>query len=191
MEHKVRAYPLYSQCGLNCGLCPNYHKNTTGKFSCTGCSAQGFSQVHPTCSILTCSSQMKVAEFCSDCKEFPCDKYSWMGKDIIYDSFITYQNVKANLEKINTFGFETYYSQLQKRMGFLQLLLKNYNAGRQKNLFCLATNLLPIEDLEVAINDIQNQTSRNDSLKDKAKKAAEILNCVATKNGTVLKLYKK
>jgi len=34
MEYKQREYPLFSACGLNCGLCPRYH--TDGISKCPG-----------------------------------------------------------------------------------------------------------------------------------------------------------
>ena len=48
-------------------------------------------------------------------------------------------------------GVEAYnYRQMQK-LEILKLLLKGYNDGRRKSFFCLAVNLLDLEDLKTVM----------------------------------------
>ena len=60
MENKAREYPLFSACGLNCGLCPRHH--TVCSSRCPGCAGDGFSTVHPTCGLLS------IQEICASCE---------------------------------------------------------------------------------------------------------------------------
>gem|GEM_PF-3991072 len=56
MEYKVRSYPLFSDCGLNCGLCPRYY--TDGASRCPGC-GQGESCVGVVTHFFTISACQK------------------------------------------------------------------------------------------------------------------------------------
>jgi hypothetical protein len=42
MEIYTRVNPDFSLCGLNCGLCPNFHIHTNRKFKCPGCGGENF-----------------------------------------------------------------------------------------------------------------------------------------------------
>lgn len=82
-------------------------------------------------------------QYCFECSEYPCKKYDDID---VFDSFITHRNQKRDLEKaqqdIDSYNAE----QIQKRQ-ILERLLKDYNDGRKKTLFCLAVNLMSISDL--------------------------------------------
>jgi len=58
MEYKIRSYPQFSACGLNCGLCPRYH--TSGITRCPGCAGENFLMKHPSCGVLSCSQRKKL-----------------------------------------------------------------------------------------------------------------------------------
>ncbi|HCP15088.1 MAG TPA: hypothetical protein DIT32_04865, partial [Peptococcaceae bacterium] len=62
MKEYVRAYPLFSLCGLNCGLCPRYH--TEGESRCPGCGGPAFHLKHPSCAVITCSRKHGGVEHC-------------------------------------------------------------------------------------------------------------------------------
>lgn len=71
-----------------------------------------------------CSLRHGKPESCSQCREFPCEKY----EDIdAFDSFFTHQNQKRDLKK-------------QQKIG-------RGHIRRKKNFFCVAVNLLELEDL--------------------------------------------
>jgi len=59
-------------------------------------------------------------------------------------------NQKADLEKMQRIGEETYNIEQAEKRQILDRILSEYNDGRKKTLFCLAVNLLPMEDLRAS-----------------------------------------
>ena len=184
MKYKTRTYPLFSACGLNCGLCPRYY--TDGESRCPGCAGEGFSEVHPACGILSCC-QRKNHEYCFECDEFPCKKYDGADKS---DSFITHKNQFSDMEKAKQSGIEAYKAELSEKVAILEDLLNNYNDGRRKSFYCLAVNLLESEDLRLLTKQIRRETEAANSLKEKAAIAVRLLQAVADEKNVVLKLRK-
>ena len=129
MEYRQRKYPLFSACGLNCGLCPRYH--TAGASKCPGCSGDGFSKKHPTCGVLSCS-QRKGLEYCYQCDTFPCQKYDGAGE---FDSFISHLNQLKDMDKAKNIGIGVYSKELGEKISLLETLLANYDDGRRKSFF--------------------------------------------------------
>ena len=172
MEYKLRDYPEFAACGLNCGLCPRYY--TSGTSRCPGCAGAGFSDVHPACGILSCC-QRKGLEYCFLCDEFPCRKYD--GDDGI-DSFITHRNQFKDMEKAREIGMEAYKAELNEKIEILKELLEQYDNGRRKSFFCLAVGLLELEDLRQIMQKITKEN------------AADLFNAAAEKKGIILKLRK-
>lgn len=185
MEYKIRKYPLFSACGLNCGLCPRYH--TSGVSKCPGCAGEGFAAKHPPCGVLSCS-QRKGAEYCSLCDEYPCKKYD--GADLS-DSFITHKNQLRDLDKAKNIGLEAYEIELNRKIELLELLLSNYDDGRRKSFYCVAVNLLELSDIASAIEQITYDAKTVDSAKEKALIAVQVLQDMADKHDVSLALRKK
>lgn len=50
-------------------------------------------------------------------------------------------------------GEEAYHAEQTEKRQILERLLAQYNDGRKKTLFCLAVNLLPLEDLRTVFED--------------------------------------
>ena len=50
-------------------------------------------------------------------------------------------------------GEKAYHAEQLKKRQILDRLLAEYNDGRKKTLFCLAVNLLPLEDLRTVFED--------------------------------------
>ena len=72
----------------------------------------------------------------------------------------------------------------------LSALLAGYNDGRRKTLYCLATNLLPLDNLRQVMEHLALLPP--DLLpKERASQAARLLLACARKNGVELKLRKK
>ena len=142
MEISAREYPLFSACGLNCGLCPRFY--TDGPSRCPGCGAEDFAIKHPSCGILSCCRRHEV-DYCGLCGEYPCARYDGAAK---YDSFITHQNQMINFEKVKEIGFTAYRVELNQKAALLSELLNRFDDGRRKGYFCLAINLLELEDIE-------------------------------------------
>ena len=73
-----RANPLFSLCGLNCGLCT---MRIGGH--CPGCG-----QGNRPCQVARCAVARGV-EYCFECTEYPCQLYDHADG---HDSFITHLN---------------------------------------------------------------------------------------------------
>ncbi len=185
MEYKQREYPLFSVCGLNCGLCPRYQTNGTSK--CPGCSGEGFLTKHPACGVLSCS-QRKGIEYCYQCDEYPCKKYDGADK---LDSFITHLKQFSDIEKAKIVGIEAYRNELNEKISILETLLANYDDGRRKGVFCIAVNLLELHDVKHVMEQISSQMKPEQSAKDKATMAVQLFQSMAEQRNFTLKLRKK
>lgn len=182
MKKNLREYPLFSACGLNCGLCPNHYTNGVSK--CSGCGSDAF--FNPACAIIACNQQHNL-QYCFLCHEYPCKRYANIDA---YDSFITHRNQIKDNAKAQKIGIEAYINELQEKIGILQFLLENYNDGRRKSFFCLAINLLELDDVKIVMQQVRiiDQTLL---LKEKASLAAHLFQAAADEKGLLLKLRKK
>ena len=184
-EYK-REYPLFSLCGLNCGLCPRYQTESESK--CPGCGGKDFYLKHPTCAVITCNRNHDNVEYCFQCSSYPCEKYNRPNDK---DSFISYRNVINDFEKADKEGLEQYKMELNEKVNILEFLLKNYNEGRRKNFYCLAVNLLTLEDLKEIMIVINEKVSKqNITIKDKIKQIVLLFESKANKENIELKLRK-
>ena len=121
------------------------------------------------------------------CENYPCEKYDNIDE---FDSFITHQHQKQDMEKFKELGIELYSAEQQRKNVLLNHLLNTYNDGRKKTLFCVAVNLLELEDLEHIISELDKNAS-NLTLKEKSSHAVGLLKEAAAKKDIVLKLRKK
>ena len=169
----------FSLCGLNCGLC-SMNLNQY----CPGC---GGGEGNQACSIAKCSLQHENVEYCFQCKNYSCEKYDNIDE---FDSFITHQHQKQDMEKFKKLGIELYSAEQQRKKALLNHLLDTYNDGRKKTLFCVAVNLLDLNDLENIVSELDENTP-NLTLKEKSARASILLQEAAMKNHLVLKLRKK
>lgn len=185
MEYNQREYPLFSACGLNCGLCPRYQMDGTSK--CPGCSGEGFLTKHPACGILSCS-QRKGLEYCYQCDEYPCKKYDGADQS---DSFITHLKQLCDMDKAKTLGIDAYRNELNEKISILETLLANYDDGRRKGIFCLAVNLLELQDVRHVMEQISSQAQPEQSVKDKATTAVQLFQSMAEQRNLTIKLRKK
>ena len=184
MEYKVRSYPLFSACGLNCGLCSRYY--TAGQSRCPGCAGVGFSEVHPPCGVLSCCERRGL-EYCFSCEEYPCKKYE--GVDLT-DSFITHKNQFRDMDRARELGMEAYAAELNRKVEILEALLANYDDGRRKSFFCLAVNLFGLADIEALLAQLGNTVGADAPVKEKAATAARLFQGAADEKGIELKLRK-
>ncbi|WP_347474909.1 hypothetical protein [Sarcina sp. DSM 11001] len=81
-------------------------------------------------------------------------------------------------------GEEAYNAEQVEKRNILDRLLAEYNDGRKKTLFCLAVNLLPLEDLRTVFADGDMDLSIKDRAKLMEKRLKE-------KSSVELKLRKK
>lgn len=74
----------------------------------------------------------------------------------------------------------------------LDLLLSNYNDGRKKTLFCVAVNLLDLQELQEVLKKIEcNPNMETLTIKEKSVFVESLLRAVASKKDIDLKLHKK
>lgn len=186
MTEYIREYPLFSLCGLNCGLCPRYQ--TDGKSKCPGCGGKDFHLKHPSCAVITCNRKHDNVEYCFHCSEYPCKKYAEQGNQ---DSFITYKNVESDFNKAKKKGLTRYKSELDKKVVILEYLINNFNDGKKKNFYCIAVNLLSLGDLKKIMKKIKIDISRmNIEDKNKIIMVTELLESAAAEKNIELKLRK-
>jgi len=152
MKAYKRKYPLFSLCGLNCGLCPRYQ--TAGASKCPGCGGPDFHLKHPTCAVISCNLKHDRIEHCYQCSQYPCERYSRSNQA---DSFITYKNVASDFAKAKKAGLGRYQSELDQKVKILEFLIADYNDGRRKNFYCLAVNLLSLPDLQGIMRGIEGK----------------------------------
>jgi len=153
MQEYRRRTPGFSLCGLNCVLCPRY--NAEGSSRCPGCGGPEFHLKHPSCAVIRCSRENGNVEYCFACGKYPCERFSRIDGDS-KDSFITYRNVLNDNEKAKS-DLENYLRDLEKKIEYLAYFLKTYNDGRSKGFFCLAINLLGINDLDEIIGIVKEK----------------------------------
>jgi len=189
-KHPLKLYPTIACCGLDCGLCPTYY--TKGPSRYPGCCGPAFLSKHPSCSILTCCVKNNKFETCAECNEFPCQK---LNKWDVYDSFICHRVCLTNLNLIKENQLDKFIEQQKQRISFLKIMLENFNEGRSKSFCCIATALLPLDDLEDALNKTHDQIKVEGidlkDLKTKSKILKTFLNQYANKQQIKLKLRKK
>lgn len=173
-----RNHPQFSQCGLNCLLCPMH----VGGY-CPGC---GGGEGNQSCAIARCALEKGIGEFCTQCGQFPCERYE---KE--YDTFVPHSRMVQDLRRAEELGPEAYITRLQERRAILDWLLDGWNDGRRKSFYSLAVYLLEPEDLRRGAEEMKAAVSPDSSVKEKAIIAVEILQRAAQKKGIVLKLKKK
>ena len=180
MNNHQRTYPLLSACGLNCGLCPRFHTNGASK--CPGCGGGDFNSARPSCGVLSCCRR-RMIEYCYECDEYPCKRYDGAG---IQCSFITHRNILKDFEKVKNHGLAAYQCVLNQKVVILRDLLENYNDGRRKSFFCIAVNLLELED----VREVMANVAQNLPIKEKALIAVRLFQDMAAKKNIELKLNK-
>lgn len=200
MKDFIRDDDSFSLCGLNCGLCT---MRIDGY--CPGC---GGGEGNQSCRIAKCSlkrnSENRNSEnnkrekdgpgrekidYCHQCPEFPCEKYETIDE---YDSFITHRNRRSDLDKHRNIGKEAYREEQRRKTEILGELLENYNDGRRKSFFCLAVNLLELDELQAVMDQVKaGPELANQTIKERAACVVKLLQGAADGRGIVLKLNKK
>ncbi len=168
-------------CGLSCRLCPSYHTETKSK--CGGCKSEY--RMAAGCPFQTCALKKKGIEFCWDCEEsITCEKWKKhreFGKQL--DTFKCYQKLENNIAFINVNGIEEFEKVQKIREELLKDILHDFNEGRSKSYYCIATTLLEIDELQEAVKHA-NMKIKNleiNYIQGKAKILHEILDEIALK----------
>ena len=180
MKDFNRSNLSFSLCGLNCGLCSMHLDGY-----CPGC---GGGVGNQSCAIAKCSLQHDKVEFCFLCSEYPCWRYEGIDE---YDSFITHQHQLKDIIKVQEMGIESYCEEQRKKSEILKMLLSGYNDGRRKTFYCVAVNLLPLQDIENVMKQIAEDSLDYLTMKEKAEIIVSFFQDIAIKQGIILKLRKK
>ena len=154
---QTKMYPTIGCCGIDCGLCPRFH--TIGKSKCPGCLGKNFYEKHPSCSIITCCVKKREHETCASCSDFLCDRLKDWDKG---DSFVTHRNSLQTLKYIKDNDIESFHNKQAEKISLLETLLEKFNDGRSKSFYCLAVNLLPIEELIKVIREADENLIERD-----------------------------
>jgi len=181
MKNYKREYPLFSLCGLNCGLCPIHHMDN----GCPGC---GGGEGHRSCAIVKCSLQHGAVEYCWQCGEYPCERYDGI---MDYDSFMTHKNMFSDFDKAQRIGLDAYRAELEEKAAILRTLLEGYNDGRRKTCFCQAVTLLELPDIRDVMKRLAMETDPQATVKEKAALAVKLFQNMADQRQIVLKLNRK
>ncbi|MCI9575837.1 MAG: DUF3795 domain-containing protein [Clostridiales bacterium] len=153
---------------------------------CPGCGGGAGNQ---SCKIARCSMEHDGIEYCFQCSEYPCPQYEHMDD---FDSFITHQGRKSDMEKARQFGIDAYNAEQMEKTKILDVLLSDFNDGRKKTLFCVAVNLLNLQELREVFRQIECRSDLETlTLKEKSAFAAGLLQTAAAKNNIDLKMRKK
>ena len=174
-------------CGLSCRLCPMFH--SVGESKCRGCKSQ--TRITVGCPFITCAVKKKGIDFCWQCKEnVTCEKWKRHREASIHgDSFVCYQKLEDNIQYILENSVEVFEEEQIIRENMLKEMLKEFNEGRSKTFYCIASTVLEPEELRNALHQAQKQSVGLD-LRDKSKILHRILNTIAENKNYCLKLRK-
>jgi hypothetical protein len=186
--HPVKKYPIIGACGLDCGLCPSYHRES--KSRCPGCCGEGFLALGRSCGLLTCCVKTHGLETCGECNELEfCPRVmKLMEQASRRDSIISYLPIKANFEFVRKYGIDKWAARQNEKIAFLKTLLADYNDGRSKSFYCLSVQLLPLEKLKTALAQAQKKMPPEMMPKEKASRVREAFEVVAGSLGIELRL---
>ena len=181
MKGFTRTETRFSLCGLNCALC----SMRLGGY-CPGCGGGAGNQ---SCAMVRCSLEHGGVQFCWECPEYPCPRYEGFDNG---DSFVPHRNRTQDIAQARDLGQEAYLARLEEKRAILDALLAGYNDGRRKTLFNTAVYLLPLEDLRSVMAALNSHTElAEQSVKERALVAVELLQGAADRRGISLKLNKK
>lgn len=184
MKEYKREYPMFSLCGLNCGLCPRHQSEGSSK--CPGCGGEDFHLKHPNCTVISCSKKHGNVEYCFLCEEYPCERYKNVSPK---DSFISYINVLSDMKRAKEYGVEVYKSELNEKIALLEHLLSKHNDGKKKGFYCLALNLLSLADIKEIVDSI-DALSHEALMGERIAALGKLLYEKANEKGIELKLRK-
>ena len=181
MKNFNRSDLMFSLCGLNCALCSMKLDNY-----CPGC---GGGEGNQSCAIAKCSLQRGV-EYCYQCESFPCEEYDGIEE---YDSFITHRNQLRDMDKMKHIGVEQYHAELREKAQMLKYFLINCNDGRRKSFYCVAVNLLELQECRDVFAQVSAKIAADEtlSLKERASFAAGLFQEIADRHKIPLKLNRK
>lgn len=152
---------------------------------CPGC---GGGPGNQSCHIASCSLDHDAIQYCFECAGYPCAIY----QDIdVYDSFISHQLQTQRLNRTRDEGVAAITDELLERRELLDELLAHYNDGHHKTYYCIATSLLPLDELHTIMTQLNEvPVFQAGTVKEQAAMINREFNTLANQHGIVLKLRK-
>lgn len=142
-----------------------------------------------SCKIAKCSLEHGGLEYCFQCDDYPCEMYLHIDE---FDSFVSHQNQRIDMEKVKEIGIDAYNAEPMEKSKILNHLLSSYNDGRRKTFYCVAINLLDLQDIKEIMEQIsQNSDFDSQPLKEKSAYVVGSFQKTAREKGVKLKLRKK
>ncbi|MCL2663259.1 MAG: hypothetical protein FWE83_08030 [Oscillospiraceae bacterium] len=92
------------------------------------------------------------------------------------------------MEKAKRIGMDAYKAELDEKIGIVETLLNSHDDGRHKGFFCLAVNLLDLQDVKAVMERLVDETTLDMPIKEKAKIAERLFEETAQQRGILLKL---
>ncbi len=143
------------------------------------------------CPILNCAVKRKDVEFCWECDAaVGCERWTGhlkFGRD--FDSFKCCQTEEADVSFIRTNGAARFEAGQKEREKLLEELLRDYDEGHSRSLYCIAATVMEPDELREALERAGRETAQLD-MKGKSKALHKILNDIAKRRGYHLKLRK-
>jgi len=143
------------------------------------------------CPFITCALKKKGIEFCWDCKESAtCAKWKKhrdAGKK--RDSFKCYQKLEDDIAFIQKSGVDEFEKSQKVRERLLNEILQEFNEGRSKSYYCIASTVLEIEELKEALDRAKNGSDEL-TIKDRSRLLHSLLGEIAAQKNYYLKLRK-
>jgi len=94
------------------------------------------------------------------------------------------------MEKAKQIGMEAYATKLNEKIILLETLLKNYNDGRRKSFFCLAVNLLDVDDIKAVMTQAADEIGPETGQKELSATMVRLFEEMAKKRDVSLNLRK-
>ena len=105
-------------------------------------------------------------------------------------SFISYRPLANNFAFIQKNGIEEFARLEMEKQKFLRHLIDNYDEGRSKSFYCTSCQLIPLDKLREALEDVEIKMTEATDIKEKAKLVRVAIDRIADSLQIDLKLRK-
>ena len=174
-------------CGLSCRLCPWHH--IKGESKCNGCKSEF--RMNAGCPFITCAVKKKGIEFCWQCGENEtCEKWRKHREfSKQHDTFTCYQKLEDNISFVRNCGVDEFDKLQRTREELLKEMLQDFNEGRSKNYYCIASTVLKVEELIKVLSEAKEK-SKELEIREKSKVLHSLIDQLAERKNYCLKLRK-
>ena len=143
------------------------------------------------CQFINCAIKRVGVEFCTDCRTGEsCEKlqkHRKTGNE--RDSFKSYQKLEDDINFIKAKGIRTYNEQQRIRESLLIRILNEFNEGRSKSYYCIASTVMDVDELRSSLEEGTTK-SKLLSIKEKSKMMHAMLDSIALRKGYRLSIRK-